>query len=398
MTRKQPPRRAFGWALGLVGLSFVGCSSTPLVPPLIPPAGAGAAAAPAAATTATTTIVAVAPAPAPACSLPQFLGIPQLFQGTFGLFRQTRDCLAAQLGTIFPGLEPTPPLKLLTDPDNLSPDAPPSVQAAAEIKAKEDQAAQKAKAVAYLATVGCGCYEGVAEALAESLKDCSEEVRYATVKALRDLGLNNCACCGGNSCCTVEVHKELMRLAWETDESGCFVERSQRVRRLARLALETCCEPIVDPNADPAIPEEGPEDGEGGEAPATPPAPEAVPPPPPEPATAAKTVPSRPWRDRATPSQASPGAATLAASRVAGAPRPAAGNGNHLPSTGNHVPATGNQGPATGKHGMVRSAGHRVPATERLSAATRADDATFVPTAATVRRFPQSGDAKVSAR
>jgi hypothetical protein len=387
MTRKQPPRRALGWALGLVGLSFVGCSSTPLVPPLIPPAGA--AAAPAAATTATTTIIAVAPAPAPSCSLPQFLGIPQLFQGTFGLFRQTRDCLAAQLGTFFPGLEPKPPLKLLTDPANLSPDAPPSVQAAAEIKAKEDQAAQKAKAVAYLATVGCGCYEGVAEALAESLKDCSEEVRYATVKALRDLGLTNCSCCGGNSCCTVEVHKELMRLAWETDESGCFVERSQRVRRLARLALETCCEPIVDPNADPAIPEEGPEEGEGGDAPATPAAPEAVPPPPPEPATAAKTVPARSWRDRATPSQASQRTTRTASAPAAGALGPVAVS---------QGPVAVGQRPATSNQGMVRSAGHRVPASERVSAATRADEITFTPTAATVRRFPQSGDATVSAR
>ena len=186
MTRQQPQLRSLGWACGLVGLSFVGCSSTPLVPPLVP------AAAPAA-TTATTLA-----APAPSCSLPQFLGIPQLFQGTFGLLRHTRDCLAAQLGTFFPGLEPTPPLKLLTDPANLSPDAPPSVQTAAEIKAKEDEAPQKAKAIAYLATIGCGCYEGVAEALAESLTDCSEEVRYATVKALRDLGMKNCACCGGN--------------------------------------------------------------------------------------------------------------------------------------------------------------------------------------------------------
>ncbi len=381
MTRQQPQLRSLGWACGLVGLSFVGCSSTPLVPPLIPPAAATAAAAPAA-TTATTTIIAVpAPAPVPACSLPQFLGIPQLFQGTFGLLRHTRDCLAAQLGTFFPGLEPTPPLKLLTDPANLSPDAPPSVQTAAEIKAKEDEAPQKAKAIAYLATIGCGCYEGVAEALAESLKDCSEEVRYATVKALRDLGLKNCACCGGNSCCTVEVHKELMRLAWETDESGCFVERSQRVRRLARLALETCCEPSFDPNDESAMPEEGPEDGDGeeaGAAPASPSPPEAVPPPPPEPATAAKSVPARPWRDITASSQAAQWTAA--------------------PALSIQGPASPVQGPTSDAQKIVLSVGHRVPATDRVSAAIRTNDVSFEHPEATVRRLPQLGGATATDR
>jgi hypothetical protein len=315
-----------------------------------------------------------------------------LFQGTFGLLRHTRDCLAAQLGTFFPGLEPTPPLKLLTDPANLSPDAPPSVQAAAEIKAKEDQAAQKAKAVAYLATVGCGCYEGVAEALAESLKDCSEEVRYATVKALRDLGLKNCDCCGGNSCCTVEVHKELMRLAWETGENGCFVERSQRVRRLARLALETCCEPSFDPNDESVMPEEGPEDGEGVEAsdaPATPAAPEAVPPPPPEPATAAKSVPSRPWQGMTAPSQA-----------AQWTPMPVA-----APATGirgqksiTQRPTSGTPRPTSNAPTIVRNVGHRVPVTERMSAAIRATDNAFERPAGTVRRLPQSGNNEATDR
>lgn len=369
MTRQQPQLRSLGWACGLVGLSFVGCSSTPLVPPLVP------AAAPAA-TTATTLA-----APAPSCSLPQFLGIPQLFQGTFGLLRHTRDCLAAQLGTFFPGLEPTPPLKLLTDPANLSPDAPPSVQTAAEIKAKEDEAPQKAKAIAYLATIGCGCYEGVAEALAESLTDCSEEVRYATVKALRDLGMKNCACCGGNSCCIVEVRKELMRLAWETDDSGCFVERSQRVRRLARLALQTCCEPNSDPNDDSAMPEEGPEDGDGeeaGAAPATLAPPETVPPPPPEPATAAKSVPPRPWRDITASSQAAQRAAA--------------------PASSFQGPTSPVQGPASDMQKILLNVGHRVPANDRMNAAIRTNDDSFERPAATVRRLPQLGDTTASDR
>ncbi|TVP97576.1 MAG: hypothetical protein EA381_14650 [Planctomycetaceae bacterium] len=229
----------------LSGSAVTGCSSTPIVQPLRP-AGIGAAAPATAATAATG-----------GTTLPQFLGITNLFRGGFGLIRLARDRITARLGSRFPGLEPRPPLKLLTDPANMSEDAPPSVQAAAKIKAEQDAGAQKAKAAAYLATVGCGCYEGVAEALAENLKDCNEEVRYATVKALRDLGVRSCSCCGGNSCCTVEVHRELMRLAWELDYHGCYVERSQRVRRLARLALETCCEPFAGSTED-TIPEEGP--------------------------------------------------------------------------------------------------------------------------------------------
>ena len=245
MKRNRLPIFAICLLVTLLGSAITGCSSTPIVQPLRP-AGIGAAAPATAATAATG-----------GTTLPQFLGITQLFRGGFGLIRLARDRITARLGSRFPGLEPRPPLKLLTDPANLSADAPPSVQAAAKIKAEQDAGAQKAKAAAYLATVGCGCYEGVAEALAENLKDCNEEVRYATVKALRDLGVRSCSCCGGNSCCTVEVHTELMRLAWELDNNGCYVERSQRVRRLARLALETCCEPFAGGTED-TVPEEGP--------------------------------------------------------------------------------------------------------------------------------------------
>lgn len=246
----RPQVLAFGLATIVVGANLGGCSSTPVVPPLVRPAAAPAplgAAAPAAAGGATT--------------LPQFLGIPQAFRGGIGLVRLIRDRLTARLGARFPGLEPRPPLKLLADPANLSEDAPPSVQAAAKIKQEQDAGAQKAKAAAFLATVGCGCYEGVAEALAENLRDCNEEVRFATAKALRDLGVRSCSCCGGNGCCTAEVQKELMRLAWEFDDNGCYVEKSQRVRRLARLALETCCQTV--PGADESIPEEGPGDEDG---------------------------------------------------------------------------------------------------------------------------------------
>ena len=236
-----------------------GCASTPSAPAVpqapVPPTSAQAG---------DKTIIAIMAQPAPGVphpSLPEFLGIPQIFKGGVGLFRFARDRITARLGGMFPGLEPRPPLLLITDPANLSPDAPPSVQAAAKVKQEQEAGAQKAKAAAFLATVGCGCYEGVAEALGENLTDCNEEVRYATVKALREVGGKSCCSCGGNSCCTPEIRKSLMRLAWETDETGCFVERSQRVRRLARLTLETCCG--VDEIADETMPEEGPESEEG---------------------------------------------------------------------------------------------------------------------------------------
>lgn len=248
--------RAECWLAVAIAALVSGCAATPRPadPAPTPPTSA---------TAGQQTIVAIAP-PAPSgptgMSLPEFLGIPQIFKGGVGAFRFLRDRLAARLGSRFPGLEPRPPVKLLTDPDNLSPDAPPSVQAAANVKEAEDGAAQKAKAAAYLATVGCGCYEGVAEALAENLRDCSEVVRHASVKALRDLGAKRCSGCGGVSCCTPEIHKELMRLAWEVDDTGCYVEHSPRVRRLARLALTTCG---PQPEQPPRMPEEGPHEEEG---------------------------------------------------------------------------------------------------------------------------------------
>ncbi len=252
MNRSQD--RSRGWAAALIVSCAVGCASTPGGTGLTP-----SPVAPSSAAVGDKTIVAIMAPPTPGSSfptLPEFLGVPQVIQGTVGGYRCVRDRIAGRLGGLFPGLEPRPPLLLLADPANLGPDAPPSVQAAAKVKQEQDAGAQKAKAAAYLATVGCGCYEGVAEALAENLKDCSEEVRHATVKALREMGSRSCGACGGNSCCSIEVHEGLMRLAWEVDSNGCFVEPSQRVRRLARLALNHCCMPMGVEG--PLVPDEGP--------------------------------------------------------------------------------------------------------------------------------------------
>ena len=98
-------------------------------------------------------------------------------------------------GGNFPGSEKKPPLKAIADPANLQSDNP-AIKKAAEIKAQEDLAAQKIKALKYLATIGCGgCYEGVDKAIAAALEDCTEAVRYEAVKtilAASECGQSDC--------------------------------------------------------------------------------------------------------------------------------------------------------------------------------------------------------------
>jgi hypothetical protein len=160
----------------------------------------------------------------------------------------------------------------LDDPANLSESAPESVAKAAEIKAQEDQAAQKIAALRYLATIGCGgCYPSVEDAFISGLEDCTEEVRWEAVKALRDTSTTACAFCNKEACCSEKIQKKLRELAMETDDSGCPKEPSDRVRRQARLALAECGPPPPEPpvEPDPDIREGRPaeEPAEGQDAP-----------------------------------------------------------------------------------------------------------------------------------
>jgi len=132
-----------------------------------------------------TTVVALSPPAAPCCkkqTLPQFLGLDKLAGGLVGLVRNIGARISSRLDLAgrFPAIQdPPPPVLAITDPANLSPDSPPSVQAAAEVKAEEDSAAQKVQALKYLATIGCGgCYPSVEDALLAALDDCNEEVRF----------------------------------------------------------------------------------------------------------------------------------------------------------------------------------------------------------------------------
>jgi hypothetical protein len=144
----------------------------------------------------------------------------------------------------------------------------PAVQTASKIKAEEDAAPQKIAALRYLATIGCaGCYPGVEEAFIAALDDCTEAVRYEAVMALRKSACGCCKCkeCCKDGCCSEKIQKKLREMAYETDDMGCPKESSERVRRIARLALRQCGPPVMKPEpateptpTKPAAPGEGP--------------------------------------------------------------------------------------------------------------------------------------------
>jgi len=175
--------------------------------------------------------------PFPSNTLWRFLGIPQAFG-------RMRDATANRRGNN-PNAERTPPLLRLADPANLKSDVP-AIKAAAEVKAQEDLAPQKIKALKYLAMVGCGCYGGVAEALAAALEDCTEEVRYEAARAVQSAIMTNpCACNAGgagcqSSCCSKELAVKMYERAYGRDDKGCPIEPSERVRGVLENALSMC--------------------------------------------------------------------------------------------------------------------------------------------------------------
>jgi hypothetical protein len=187
--------------------------------------------------TAVTTVSAqVGGAPGPPPTLWSFLGIPQGMQKVKGAMMNRRGN--------HPGLEPKPPLKAIADPANLeSKDA--AIKKAAELKTAEDLKKQKIKAVKYLASIGCGCYDidgGVTEAMVAAMGDCTEDVRLETVKAIADAaGDGCCSKCGSVCCCNKDILMKLAEMAYERDDHGCYLEPSDRVRQEAAKAIEICC-------------------------------------------------------------------------------------------------------------------------------------------------------------
>jgi hypothetical protein len=173
----------------------------------------------------------------------RFLGIPQGFQ-------RIGDARLNRSGN-FPGLERKPPLKPIGHPDNLLSNNP-AIKKAAEIKMQEDLAKQKIKAIKYLAKLGCDkCYGGVKEAMMAALDDCTEQVRYEAAKAMGEAAVQHCDVCSRQCCCDEELTKKLAQIVYEMDDKGCPLEPSERVREMAREALEACC-PNVGP---PLVPE-----------------------------------------------------------------------------------------------------------------------------------------------
>lgn len=238
----MPAWRVFIVLLLAATQCFVGCAGAgnkAATPP--------AAAPPTSATTGSTTIVAIQPAApsGPTASLCSFLGLDKMGAGLGGLFQRAFSRLKNALGLTgkFPGLQAMPPVLPITDPANLSPDAPPAVQAAAKAKMDEDQAGQKIQALRYLATLGCGgCYPDVESAMLSALDDCTESVRYEAALALKgkDGQQRCCSYCKCNDCCSDAVRKKLDEIANKMDDKGCYREPSERVRRVAREALAKC--------------------------------------------------------------------------------------------------------------------------------------------------------------
>jgi hypothetical protein len=197
-----------------------------------------------------------------------FLGIPQGCRKIHGaMFNRHGN---------HPKLEKKPPLKAIADPANLESPVP-AIKKAAEVKMAEDLKKQKIKAVKYLASIGCGCYDidgSVTAAMLSATEDCTEAVRLATIEAIAEQASGQCCeQCGQVCCCNEAMLKRLAEMAYHRDDKGCYIEPSERVRAAAARALEICC-----PNQAPVV-----ELGEPSQ-PLPPVEPEGIetPPPPPE--------------------------------------------------------------------------------------------------------------------
>lgn len=219
----------------LLSLVAAGCatSGTAGAPAAAPVAAAGPA----------DVYIAAAPAAAPPLTLPQFLGVDQCKQHTaegFGALRQFVHRLFPALETAFPGAEGPPPVAPVSSPENLESPSP-AVAAAAKIKQEEDQAQQKILALNYLASIGCGgCYPEVEDALLAAMDDCTEDVRFAAVKAVKEAAGQPCTFCKHGACCSPRIRARLTEMSTDQGDDCCPREPSARIRRLARIALTYC--------------------------------------------------------------------------------------------------------------------------------------------------------------
>ena len=208
-----------------------------------------------------------APAVAPAAAAPAAAAAPHtgfLTQAFCGL-RVLIGRIRARLGMRFPGLEGKPPVTAITDPANAESPTP-AVKTAAEVKADEDAAPQKIKALRYLATIGCTeCYPDIEKAMLAALDDCTESVRYEAVKAIRKTAGDPCQACQATRCCRPDILKRLREVAYDMRDDCCYKEPSARIRRLARLVLCECNGAAIVESAEPTEgPSREPEAAEAG--------------------------------------------------------------------------------------------------------------------------------------
>lgn len=237
-------------------MTVLGCATPPGPDPAAPPPPTSAAAG-------GQTIVAIAAPSPPQQTLPQWLGINDMFGALGGLTRAKHRFMAP----LFPQMarqmllnEPPPLLKSITDPDNLKEDAPPVVQAAAEAQMDEQAAEQKIVAIEALAKIGCvRGHPAVEEGLLASLSDPTERVRFAAVSALAELAGSPCEVCQSGSCCSPKIYAQLAILADKKTATDCWYEPSGRVRRLARRAMIACGPSSLPKTKPPKI--EGPPQG-----------------------------------------------------------------------------------------------------------------------------------------
>ncbi len=201
------------------------------------------------------------------------LGVPQ----TFGRWRQYREARVNRDG-LSPEKEKKPQLLKLTDPANLKPEAPKMIQAAAKMKNDQDLAPQKLKALRYICSIGCSCYnkksaDMVTNALMEAMEDCTLSVRKAAIQAVlaNASGQSPCSCsaegpsCNAKSCCSPKLQKLLKKIAFDMDDNGCYFEPDASVRSMAEQALNLCPPIKEDSGSEVEEPENlGGKDEEGG--------------------------------------------------------------------------------------------------------------------------------------
>lgn len=82
--------------------------------------------------------------------------------------------------------------------------------------------AEKVKAIKYLASMGCGCYDKdgmITDAPLAAIDDCTPDVRMAAIEAFEEAtDWEQCRKCGSSSCCSEKLSKRLSEIAYERDD------------------------------------------------------------------------------------------------------------------------------------------------------------------------------------